>query len=265
MTQPHDPEAPRGKLLAAFACIYIFWGASFLGVRYAVQDIPPLLTMGLRCFGGAVILSIWTRARGDWEPTTADEWKTAALAGALLFIVCHGLLAWAEQRVSSGRAALFLTGIPLWTVLLSALYERRRPTTRVVLAMGLGVAGVAVLTRGVGSTGTGIDQFALVLSAFGWAAGSLVGRHGTRPRSATQTTAMQLTAGAVWLLSGSLIAGELSGWSPAQVGLRSGVALALLVVCGTAIGFGAYTWLLRVTRPAVATSYAFVNPVIALG
>jgi drug/metabolite transporter (DMT)-like permease len=264
VNDPHDHEASRVQLIAAFAAIYIFWGASFLAVRYAVADIPPLLTMGIRCAGGAVILSLWARARGEWEQTTLPEWKTAAIAGALLFIVCHGLLAWAEQRVSSGTAALFLTGIPLWAVVLSSIRIKRAPSRRVILALALGVCGVAVLSGGGAWTGRTIDQIALVVSAFGWAAGSLVGRHGARPKSSTQATAMQLTAGAVWLLTASVVANELPGWSPSAITHRSAVAMIFLVICGTAIGFGAYTWLLRVTRPAVATSYAFVNPVVAL-
>ncbi|MEO8201814.1 MAG: EamA family transporter [Gemmatimonadota bacterium] len=265
MNQAHDHEATRGQLIAAFAAIYIFWGASFLAVRYAVADIPPLLTMGFRCAGGAVILSLWVRARDEWAPTTRAEWKTAALAGALLFIVCHGLLAWAEQRVTSGTAALFLTGIPLWAVLLTSWQHRQAPSRRILLALVLGIAGVAVLTGGGGWSGQTIDKIALIVSAFGWAAGSLVGRHGSRPRSSTQATTMQLVAGAVWLLSASVLSGELTGWSPSHVTMRSALAMVFLVTCGTAIGFGAYTWLLRVTRPAVATSYAFVNPIVALG
>jgi drug/metabolite transporter (DMT)-like permease len=261
---PHDEHPPRLKLIAAFLAIYVFWGASFLAVRYAVADVPPLLTMGFRCSGGALILFTWLRLRGEASPTHWAEWQTAAIAGALLFIVCHGLLAWAEQRVSSGTASLFMTGIPLWVVVLNAVRERRPPSGRVILALALGVTGVAVLTGGAGLAGRTIDQVALLVSAFGWAAGSLVGRHGARPRSAIQSTAMQLTAGAVWLLTASLVSGELAGWSPSQITLRGALSLGFLVTCGTAIGFGAYTWLLRVTRPAVATSYAFVNPVVAL-
>lgn len=264
MNDAHDHEATRAKLIAAFAAIYIFWGASFLAVRYAVADIPPLLTMGFRCAGGAVILSLWSRSRGEWAPTSRAEWRTAALAGALLFIVCHGLLAWAEQRVSSGTAALFLTGIPLWAVVLTSFRNRQPPSGRILLALALGICGVAVLTGSGAWTGRTIDQIALIVSAFGWAAGSLVGRHGARPRSSSQATAMQLIAGAGWLLTASAVSGELTGWSPSHITIRSAVAMVFLVICGTAIGFGAYTWLLRVTRPAVATSYAFVNPVVAL-
>jgi drug/metabolite transporter (DMT)-like permease len=181
-----------------------------------------------------------------------------------LALGCHGLLAWAEQRVSSGQAALVMTAIPLWIVVLSAAISRRRPSTPVLAGLALGIAGVAVLTRGGVWTGRPIDVAVLVIGTFTWAAGSLVGKHGAHSASVAHMTAMQLTAGAAWLLIASAATGELASWTPAQLTARSVMALAFLIVCGTVLGFGAYNWLLRVTTPAAASSYAFVNPIVAL-
>ncbi len=258
-------QAPtRLQLSAAFCAVYLFWGGTFLAVRYAVVDIPPLLTIGLRCAGGAVVLFAWLAARGELAAGTWAQWRTAAVAGLLLFLGCHALMAWAEQRVTSGQAALLMTAIPVWMVVLSALIERRVPSARVATSLLLGIAGVAVLTSGGEWTGEVVDQIALSFGALAWAAGSLVGRHGARPASVTQTTAMQLAAGALWVLAASALSGELGGWSVAEVTPRAAAALVFLILCGTVLGFGAYTWLLRTTTPAAASSYGFVNPVVAL-
>jgi drug/metabolite transporter (DMT)-like permease len=175
-------------------------------------------------------------------------------------------MAWAEQSISSGRAALLMISIPLSLVLLSAALERRLPSGRVLLGIGLGVAGIAVLTWGSqgGSAPVGVQLIA-ALSGVSWAAGSLVGKHGARTRSAVQSTAMQLACGALVLLAASLVFGEPSDWSPAQVTMRGWLSLAFLIVCGTVLAFAAYTWLLRVSTPAAVGTYSFVNPVIALG
>ena len=255
----------RIRLVAAFAAIYVFWGGTFLAIRYAVADVPPLLMMAIRCGGGAAILFGWLAVRGQLEKATLAQWKVAGLAGVLLFLGCHGVLAWAEQSVSSGRAALLMTSISPLLVLLSAAYERRFPAKRVLLGIGLGVTGIAVLTYGrQGSAPLGA-QLLLVLGDVFWAAGSLVGRHGARPKSAVQSTAMQLASGALVLTAASFAFGEPYGWSPSQVTLRGWLSIAFLIVCGTVLAFAAYTWLLQVSTPAAVGTYSFVNPLIALG
>lgn len=255
----------RAALVAAFAALYVFWGGTFLAIRYAVAEIPPLLMMATRCAAGAAILFGWLAWRRQLERPTRAQWLTSAAAGAFLFVGCHGLLAWAEQRVTSGQAALYATATPLWIVLLDALHSRRAPARRVLAGLALGTLGVAVLTAGGATSGTAVDRIVLIVGGLYWAAGSLVARDGARPKSAFQSTAMQLAAGAAALLLASALTGELSGgWTPAQATIRGIVSLAFLVVCGTILGFGAYTWLMRVATPATVSTYAFVNPVVAL-
>jgi drug/metabolite transporter (DMT)-like permease len=273
---PAAAPPPRLALVAAFAALYVFWGGTFLAIRYAVDEIPPLLMMATRCAAGAAILFAWLAWRRRLERPSRAQWLTSAAAGAFLFVGCHGLLAWAEQRVTSGQAALYATATPLWIVLLDALHARRAPAGRVLAGLALGTLGVAVLAAGsaagaragalwAGGAGTAVDRVVLVIGGLYWAAGSLVARDGARPKSAAQSTAMQLATGAAALLVASALTGELSsGWSPAQVTARGVAALAFLVVCGTVLGFGAYTWLMRVATPATVSTYAFVNPVVAL-
>jgi drug/metabolite transporter (DMT)-like permease len=260
-----EQTGTRLAVLAAFAAIYLFWGGTFLAIRYAVAEVPPLLTIATRCLGGALLLHAWLFWRGGAEPPTRKQWLTSAIAGAFLFVGCHGVLAWAEQRVSSGQAALFLTSIPLWLVLLTAVRERRAPSRLVIAGLVLGTLGVTLLVRGGAVwSGTLLDRLALIASGLSWAIGSLIARNGPRPASAAQSTAMQLAAGGLTVLVLSVASGELAGWSLGQVTTRGAVSLVFLVVAGTVIGFGAYTWLLRVTTPAAVGTYAFVNPVVAL-
>jgi drug/metabolite transporter (DMT)-like permease len=260
-----QPAPPRLHLLAAFGAVYIFWGATFLAVRYAVEVVPPMLIIGIRCTGGALILLAWLAWRGELERASAAEWRTAAYAGLLLFLGSHVSMAWAEQRMSSGQAALFTSTIPLWVVLLEAFRLREVPTWRVFAGIALGTAGVGILAGGTAlNSGTTSDRILLVVAAFCWAAGSLVGRHGARPSSAAQATAMQLATGAVWVMVASVSRGELSMFSVSEITTRAALSLVFLVICGTVLGFGAFTWLLRVASPAAVSSYAFVNPMVAL-
>jgi drug/metabolite transporter (DMT)-like permease len=258
-------EASRLTLVAAFAAIYFFWGATFLAIRYAVAEVPPLFTITIRCVGGALLLGAWLVWRGGGERPTASQWLTSAIAGAFLFVGGHGVLAWAEQRVSSGQAALFLTSIPLWLVLLSSVRERRAPQPTIIAGLLLGTLGIALLAKGNGAwSGTLLDRLALIGAGLSWAIGSLVARDGASPASAIQSTAMQLGAGGVAVLALSVATGELSAWSPADITPRGAAAVAFLLIAGTVLGFGAYTWLLRVTTPAAVGTYAFINPLVAL-
>jgi drug/metabolite transporter (DMT)-like permease len=252
----------RWAMVAAFGAVYLFWGGTFLAIRYAVADLPPLLTIGVRCLCGAMVLFAWLAFRGRLKRASLAAWGTSAVAGALLFLACHGVMASVEQRVSSGETAVWMTAIPLWLVILDAIRARRRPALSVVLGLGLGAAGVLVLSAGDGMhPERAADHAALLACAFGWALGSLVGRHGPRPVSAVQSTAMQLLTGSVFVLLASAL---FEPWSGARLTARSAGSLGFLIVCGTAIGLAAYTWLLRVTTPAAVGTFSFVNPVIAL-
>ena len=260
-----ESSASRLGLIAAFAAIYLCWGGTFLAIRYAVAEVPPLLTIATRCVGGALLFYAWLLGRGGLQRAGLREWITSAIAGTFLFVGGHGVLAWAEQRVPSGQAALFMTSIPLWLVLLASLRERRPPPRLVIAGLVLGTVGVALLVRGTGHwSGTLLDRLALIGSGLSWAIGSLIARHGPRPASAAQSTAMQLATGGIAVLALSAANGQLTSWSLEPVTPRGAVSLVFLVIAGTVIGFGAYTWLLRVATPAAVGTYAFVNPVVAL-
>jgi drug/metabolite transporter (DMT)-like permease len=252
-------------VIAAFAAMYLFWSGTFLAIRYVVAEIPPLLAIALRCLAGAAVLAGWLAWRGGAERPTREQWRTAAAAGVFLFVGCHGVLAWAEQRVSSGQAALFMTTIPISLVLLTALRAHRAPPGIVLVGLALGTLGVGLLMVGKGGwSGTIVDRLALVGSGISWSVGSLIARDGARPASAVQSTAMQLAGGGIAVLVLSLSLGELGSWHPEQMTVRGIGSFAFLVIPGTVLAFGAYTWLLRFMSPAAVGSSSFVNPVLAI-
>jgi drug/metabolite transporter (DMT)-like permease len=259
----HHP--PRAALLAAFAAVYLFWGATFLAVRYAVLVVPPMLIIVVRCTGGALILGAWLAWRRELRPTTLAQWRTAAIAGFFLFLGSHVAMAWSEQRMSSGQAALYTSALPLWIVVLESARLRSLPSGRVLLGIAVGVLGVGILAGGHAlNAGHLSDRVLISFGTFCWAAGSLVGRHGARPAVATQGTAMQLAAGAVWTFAASLLHGDLAHFALGQLDTRTVLSLLFLVLCGTVLAFGSFTWLMRVASPAAVSSYAFVNPMVAL-
>ncbi|HEU4828706.1 MAG TPA: EamA family transporter [Gemmatimonadales bacterium] len=254
----------RGRIAGAFAVIYVVWGITFLAIRFVVAEIPPLATVAIRCAAGALILFAWLAARRRLESTSARQWIAAGVSGFLLFLAAHSVLAWAEIRLPSSQAALLLTAIPAWLVILEALRLRQLPSRRILVGLLLGTGGVALLTAGHAGGGGSAERIGLIFSALAWAAGSLLARHSARPASAAQATAMQLAAGAVVVTVASIATGELATWDASATSGRALGALGFLVLGGTVAGFGAYTWLLRVVTPAAVGTYAFVNPVIAV-
>jgi drug/metabolite transporter (DMT)-like permease len=280
VSAPNGPRAPAGapataaarppavELAAAFASIYLVWGSTFLAIRYAVETIPPFAMMAVRCLlGGGILLGIaLVRERGIVWPTR-QEWGGALVLGAFLFVGCHGVLAYAEERVPSGIAALCLATIPLFVPLLAwALPGGSPPSRRRSAALVAGFAGVAILVASQG-TGGGLhpaDALLLLGSALSWAAGTVATRVVPVPRSPTMGAAMPLLAGGAILTVIAVASGELSGGRLDHISGRSAGGLAYLVVLGTVVTFSAYVWLLRQVAPARVATYAFVNPAVAV-
>ncbi len=277
MSSPAEPapapaasagQPPAAEVMAAFAAIYFVWGSTFLAIRYAVETIPPFAMMAGRClFGGAVLLVLGLIRERDPDWPTRREWGGALVIGTLLFVGCHGVLAYAEERVPSGIAALCLATIPLFVPLLAwALPDGRPPSRRRAGAFVVGFAGVALLVASQG-TGGGLhatDAALLVGSALSWAAGTVATRVVPVPRSPVLGAAMPLLAGGIILVLVAAGSGELSSLHVNDVSGRSIAGLAYLVVFGTVLTFSAYVWLLRVVAPARVATYAFVNPAVAV-
>jgi len=255
-------------LITAFAAVYLIWGSTYLGIRYAVETIPPLLMMGLRHSSAGALLYAWARWRGAPAPTWR-EWVHPALIGALLFLGGHGSLAWAEQRVPSGIAALLVATLPMWIVLLARIAGiERRLSLRALIGLVLGFAGVAVLfapdvLRHNGDLSL-IGSGAVLLGTFIWAAGTIYMRSVKMPESPAMSSAMQMLAGGVALGIAATISGETSSFHWAAVSMRSWLAFAYLVTFGSLVAFTAYSWLHMVAPPSRVATYAYVNPVVAV-
>lgn len=252
----------------AFLAVYVIWGSTYLAIKYAVETIPPYLMVGTRFLVSGFVLFGWARARGARNPT-ASEWRDSAIVGALLLCGGNGAVAWAEQRVPSGVTALLVASVPLWVVVIDWIRPRgKRPPFVVGLGLVIGLLGVSFLAfPRAGLEGASIDGFGALMLLFGsisWAAGSIYSRHGSRPASAAMATGLQMITGSVALLVVSIFAGELGRFHPSAVSLQSLIGWVYLVTFGAVVGFTAYIYLLRETTPAKATTYAYVNPIVAV-
>lgn len=264
----HRLEFPRARVLAAFAAVYVVWGSTYLAIRYAVNTIPPFLMVGARFIVSGVILYLWARWRGSPRPSMR-EWRDAAIAGGLMLCFGNGAVSWAEQHVASGPAALLVAVVPLWMVLIDWAGPRgERPSGRVMLGIVVGLIGLIVLINpGAASNREGIAAGAaivLVLSSLGWAAGSVYNRYGERPRSAAMSTGMQMIAGSIALMAVSVAIGEPRGFHLSAVSGASWAGWIYLVTFGSLVGFTAYIYLLQAVSPAKASTYAYVNPLVAV-
>ncbi|MGE0361555.1 MAG: EamA family transporter [Vicinamibacterales bacterium] len=266
MSPGRGAAAPRAQVLAAFLLIYVVWGSNFLAIRYAIETIPPFLLMGVRSTLAGLCLYGWARLRSTPAPTHA-QWRAAAVVGAMLFLGCHGLLAWAQGRVPSGTAALGMATLPLWMTLLDWLWAGApRPSPAVWIGLALGLLGLAALI-GPGSWGGAVDPVGLLViqvSGFSWALGSITARRSDLPKSVVLSTGMQLIAGGCTLMAVALVLGEVTTFDIRTVSWRSLGGFTYMVVGASILAFTAYVWLLRVSTPSRVGSYAFVNPLVAV-
>jgi drug/metabolite transporter (DMT)-like permease len=259
----------RARLIAAFAAVYLVWGSTYLAIRFAVETLPPLLMAGCRFALSGLIVLAWARWRERAAAPTRIDWRTGIISGALLLLVGNGAVAWAEQRVPSGIAALLVAIVPLWMVLLEWLRPGgRRPTLAVFAGVTLGLAGLLLLvgpdtTRGTSDVNT-VGAIVLMLASLSWAAGSLFTKWAPRAASGTVSTGTQMLAGGLLLLGAGVVAGEPSRLDLAHVSSRSLLGFVYLVTFGSLIGFTAYVYLLAHTTAAKAATYAYVNPVVAV-
>lgn len=249
---------------SALGAVYVIWGSTYLAIRFAVETLPPFLMAGTRFVVAGVILYAWRRAIGVPRPTPA-QWRAAVIVGGLMLLGGNGGVVWAEQFVESGTAALIVATVPLWMVLLDWLRPGGAPPRPGVwLGILVGLGGVTLL---LGAPDAGDRYVAgwivLVLASIAWSAGSIYSRSAPLP-APLLATAMQMLAGGVLLLLAGLIAGEAGRLDPATFSTRSLLSLLYLIIFGSLIGYSAYVWLLRVATPALASTYAYVNPVVAV-
>jgi drug/metabolite transporter (DMT)-like permease len=266
------------SIWTAMLSVYVVWGSTYLAIRFAIETLPPFLMASTRFLIAGSILYAIRRLRGDPAPTRV-EWRSAAIVGLLLLLGGNGGVVWAEQFVPSGVAALLVGSAPLWMVLLDVLrpgqaHLARRSTDRrsrrlTISGVVLGFLGIGLLVSPASLTGLAgevdpLGAIVLTLAAFLWATGSLYSRGAQLPRSPLLGTGMEMLVGGVGLLFLGTLTGEWGRVNLAGVTTRSLLSLGYLVIFGSLVGFAAYTWLLRVAPTALVSTYAYVNPLVAI-
>ena len=258
MSDVKDKDS-RVKLLIALLSVYFIWGSTYLAIRIALEGFPPFMMAGVRFLLAGGGLYLFLRARGVPAPDRS-QWKGASLIGGLLLVGGNGGVVFAEQSVASGLAALGVATVPLWMVLFAGIWKNR-PARLEWVGLLLGFAGIILLNFEGDLRASPAGATALIIAAICWAFGSAWSRHLSLP-AGWMASAAEMLAGGLLLLAISVLTGERIDGFPAWHTIG---ALFYLIVFGSLVGFSAYTYLLREARPALATSYAYVNPVIAVG
>jgi drug/metabolite transporter (DMT)-like permease len=259
----------KTKLWTALIALYIVWGSTYLAIRFAVETIPPFMHASLRFLISGAILFAWRRLAGDPTPT-ASNWKSTAIVGTLLLLGGNGLVALAERTVPSGIAALMISTSPFWLVMFESFRTGgSKPNWQSILGLIIGFTGVFILIGPAEITGAGqkVDTFGTILllcAPFLWSLGSIYARGADMPKSTLMSTGMQMLTGAVSLFIVSVVTGELNGFSFGTVSMRSWWGLIYLITFGSLVGFVSYGWLLHNAPVSLLSTYAYVNPVVAV-
>ncbi len=258
----------RLQIALAFLSIYTIWGSTYLAIRFAIETFPPFLMAAIRFLIAGGVLYAWMRLRGAQRPTRAN-WKAALIIGGLLLLGGNGGVTKAEQVIPSGLTAVLITIVPIWMALVELLQKDRVvPTLQTVLGLVLGFGGVVLLVGPGGLAGSGglnpLWVGVLLFASLSWATGSVYSRKASLPKTPLLGSGMEMLAGGVLLLFASLVSQEWIGFQPSNVSFLSLVSFLYLIVFGSLIAFSSYVWLLTKTTTARASTYAYVNPVVAV-
>lgn len=264
----HEAAPSRAKLLLAFGAVYFIWGSTYLAIRFAIETVPPFLVGGIRFLIAGVLMYAWLRARGAVRPTRL-EWRSAFMIGPLMMTGGNGGIVWAEQFVSSGVVALLVALVPLWMLLLAWGRGGRRPSRREWFGVATGLVGVSMLVSTDGNLASGgvspLAALVMICSTLSWSVGSTIAREAPLPSSPLLASAMEMIAGGMGMVLIAMARGEFAQFALSAVSWRSGLSIAYLAGFGSIVAFSAYKWLLSRASPAAVGTYAFVNPVVAVG
>jgi drug/metabolite transporter (DMT)-like permease len=267
LTRPATARSHRPLVWAALGTIYVVWGTTYLGIRVVNESLPPLLAAGVRFLVAGGLLFGLSIGRGDSEndiPTGA-HWRSAAVVGGLLLVGGNGGVVWAERTIPSGITALIIALIPLWMALIDRVVYGRRLRWTAILGLVSGFGGAALLVTQSARADVDLTGMLVAVGAsLCWATGSLYSRHAPLPRRPLVGTGMEMVVGGTILIGLGLAVGELVDANPAAFTGRSILALSYLIVFGSLLAFTSYVWLLRNARTSLVSTYAYVNPVVAV-
>jgi drug/metabolite transporter (DMT)-like permease len=266
------PEPKRGApIWLGMLVLYLVWGSTYLGIAVAVDSIPPFVMASVRFLMAGGVLLAWSIAREGRSliAPTRREWRDSAIVGALLLGGGMGMVAFGEQTIPSGIAALLIAMMPVWVAIFGGIFLGERLPRLAVVGIVVGFAGVAILVgpSAVGGAGA-LDPLGLaacLLSPIAWSAGSLFASHrAVLPARPLVATGLQMLLGGLVLGAMATISGELTSFDAAAVTRDSIAALAYLTVVGSLLAFTVYGWMLRVAPLPLVATYAYVNPVVAV-
>lgn len=267
-----DAPPPRASrplpwgIVAGMLVIYLVWGSTYLAIRVGVETIPPFLMAGVRYSAAGGILFVWLLARGARRPDRR-EWTSALFLGALLLLGGNGLVTWAEQWIPSSTAALVITSTPLWMAIFDWLFfGGSRPSKRMTAGIVLGFVGVVLLIEAPkeDSSAPWLALAAMCGATMSWTLGSLFSRRTRHVDPPLLTTALQMLCGGGLMLVTGVALGEVNRLDLSAISWPSWFSLAYLTIFGSLLAFTTYMWLLRVARPAIVSTYAYVNPLVAV-
>jgi drug/metabolite transporter (DMT)-like permease len=256
-------------IILALSAVYVFWGGTYLAMKIAIETIPPFIMGGTRFLTAGLLVYIWGIYKGQ-EPPEKSHWLYASLLGILMLLIGQGGIIWAQQYVPSGVAAIIFATVPLWMTLISWVCQgAQRPNNLVIFGLFLGFFGIVLQVKnsllGVDiNSNHWVGYIVLILAAVSWAWGSVYSRVFRLPASPLMSIALQMLTGGTFYIVVSLLKGEWKQFEVLSISLGSMLSLGYLILFGSIIGFGAYIWLLKVADPTMVSTYAYVNPVVAV-
>ena len=253
------------RVWGALLIVYLVWGSTYLGILLAIETIPVFLSMGIRFVlaGGLLYLFAVRRGDRDGDRIGPKQWLAAAIVGGLLFVGGNSMVAWSETRVDTGVASLLIAAVPLWMALFDRVANGQRLSRSTLVGLAVGFGGVALIAWPSGSGQIDVlGALALIVSGMAWAGGSLYARHATLPRRPLVNSSMQMLTGGALLMIVAAGSGELT--QVGHVSLKSALAMIYLIVFGSWIAFSAYAWLIRTVPTSLASTYSYVNPLVAV-
>lgn len=261
----------RPPIWIGLLILYVVWGSTYLGIAIAVETIPPFLMAAIRFLIAGVVLLTWSVARDgrSFVRPTLREWRDSAVVGALLLGGGMGMVAFGEQTVPSGIAALLIAMMPVWIAILGRIFLGERLPRLAGVGIVVGFIGVAILIGpsaiGGGGAFDRLGLAALIISPIAWSSGSLFAAHRAMlPKRPLVATGIQMICGGLVLTLMGLLSGEFASLRLDEISTRSIVAIVYLTLIGSLVAFTAYGWLLRVAPLPLIATYAYVNPVVAV-
>ncbi len=255
-------------IATAMGVIYLVWGSTFFAIRLAIDSVPPFIMAGTRFTLAGLLLYAFVRLRNKAAKPTLTQWRSAAMVGCLMLLGGNGMISWAELYVPTGLTALMVGTIPLWMIFLDwLLYRGQRPTRMMMAGLGVGFLGLYALIGAPTLGGDTVDPLGAVVivgACASWALGSLQSRRSHLPKSPLLATSMQMFTAGIALLVLGTCCGEWTRFDIFNVTLTSLLSILYLTLFGSILAFSCYVWLLRVTTAARVSTYAYVNPLIAI-